>query len=148
MTLRHGSYENVIAERDAALAELKRLRPKFYWEMKARAEVAEQQRDQLRKVLEKIEWVNWVTEVEDRNWCPTCFAIVGFSHRSDCALHAALTATGEPEKPPHISEEERQRSLDATVEGVELERRGEVGRQVGWGDLKEKLKPQGDESDG
>ena len=109
------SYNNVVIERDALKGEVAELEGKYkrlVQNIKGMLETnmdrgrldievdrltdvednlmeylkeLEQQRDQLRKVLEKVEWAR-------RRQCPICHE--AFSHNDNCELHAALTATG------------------------------------------------------
>ena len=82
------------AERDAALVDCKVFGEQVLM-LGKEVDTLEQQRDQLRKMLEKIEWVE-MSRFSDGKFlhqCPVCLTVTGHEHYSDCELHAALTSS-------------------------------------------------------
>lgn len=121
MTLHRDAYDDVVAERDAALTKVAEMEQttycaycaqQFTLDDNAAAKVTEhiytcdkhpmrdveQQRDQLRKVLVEIEFIRFPGLDHMGPICPQCGCPQdNQGHNTDCALHAALTATGGKE---------------------------------------------------
>ena len=121
------SYNNVVIERDALKGEVAELEGKYkrlVHNIKGMLETnmdrgrldievdrltdvednlmeylkeLEHQRDQLRKVLERVEWVEMSRFGDGKflHQCPVCLTVTGHEHYSDCELHAVLKSAGE-----------------------------------------------------